>query len=767
MSGESRPKLSAVVLVDHGHELTGVLDALAAGGLEAGEFEAVLAAPCAAAARIARTCPPWARIVAGSAGTRGARAAAAVRASGGAFLVLLDEDMAPAPGALARLASALDADPTSCRTGRVRYGRDAGADALADFCDRSWEAQVELNPTPGASILADGIPPVPLALTRAAYEAAGGFDPELPGALGAWLDSGLRLAGLPGVTVDPDFAVRRLGTPTLEALLARAEMRGEGQVLLAGRRPGVFVLDHLKDLANGSYLAFGEDEIARWSATIARIVALPAELRPQRTSVNPRGDEFETAVLDWLVGLAQRAAQGKGCDRALRHVCGPDWHREFFETCGLYDPRRMHVPPKPKTARASAGPSADRPLLSVVIPVRNGAGSIGRCLASFAAQTLDPSRYEIVVANDGSTDDTAAVCRGLQLPCAVRVLDLPPSGQGPATNVAIRAAAGDYVLLSAGDIVAHPELLDRHLGAHLSARDEIGVLGYLPYHPDLPTDPFMEFIVSDGTQFGYAYIKDPNDVPPTYAYAPNLSYWRETLVDAGGFDEDYVWGMQDIDLGVRMRLRGVRMIYDPRAIGWHWHPTTLEHYLWHRQPFGGHACVVFAEKWPYLLPLDDLRRTCLTGYTTLAAVPGLIERLIAAAHRCADLEATERPVFETRDPMLVGRTGALAWIYEHLLRFAYAKGIQDELVQREGADWDARWLAGAGRTFRHDPERALQRIERRLAAVETYLVRPRPALDVLQEGGLTVTLRHAPAHAAGALAGPVPDLAGVSVFAGR
>src|SRR4051812_34406551 len=87
------------------------------------------------------------------------------------------------------------------------------------------------------------------------------------------------------------------------------------------------------------------------------------------------------------------------------------------------------------------------PEISVVIPTHNRRERLRSCLDSLAGQTLEPSRFEVVVAVDGSTDGTAEMLHELETPFALRVVVQPQSGQAAARNTGVAAASAQFVLL--------------------------------------------------------------------------------------------------------------------------------------------------------------------------------------------------------------------------------------------------------------------------------------------------------------------------------
>src|SRR3981081_182961 len=88
------------------------------------------------------------------------------------------------------------------------------------------------------------------------------------------------------------------------------------------------------------------------------------------------------------------------------------------------------------------------PRISVVIPAFPASASIDRCLAALAHQTLPPEHYEVIVVDDGSTDDTANRASR----CGARVVRLPRN-QGPAAarNAGLAAARGEIVVFTDSD----------------------------------------------------------------------------------------------------------------------------------------------------------------------------------------------------------------------------------------------------------------------------------------------------------------------------
>ncbi|HRH32147.1 MAG TPA: glycosyltransferase family 2 protein [bacterium] len=102
-----------------------------------------------------------------------------------------------------------------------------------------------------------------------------------------------------------------------------------------------------------------------------------------------------------------------------------------------------------------------KPLISVIIPTYQHAASLPKCLDSVFAQIYQP--LEVIVVDDGSTDDTQAVLERY----AGRIISIKQenAGANPARNRGLREAKGDYVIFCDADVTMSPGMLERMYGA--------------------------------------------------------------------------------------------------------------------------------------------------------------------------------------------------------------------------------------------------------------------------------------------------------------
>jgi GT2 family glycosyltransferase len=230
---------------------------------------------------------------------------------------------------------------------------------------------------------------------------------------------------------------------------------------------------------------------------------------------------------------------------------------------------------------AHNGHETSMPELTVIIPTRNRKKTLRQALESYAHQSVDPRKFDVIIVDDGSqdgtSDDVASYCK--DLPFKIALMKQPPGGPAKARNFAISQAQGDLVLITGDDIIPDGNLIQVHLDVHAKHPDpRVAVLGFVNWHPDLEITDFMTYITQiDGHQFAYHHIADPNDVDFGYFYTSNVSLKTSFLRQNGQFSESFRYAAcEDIELGYRLKQCGMRLVFVPEAIGYHLHPMDLE-----------------------------------------------------------------------------------------------------------------------------------------------------------------------------------------------
>jgi glycosyltransferase involved in cell wall biosynthesis len=243
------------------------------------------------------------------------------------------------------------------------------------------------------------------------------------------------------------------------------------------------------------------------------------------------------------------------------------------------------------------------PTLSVIIPTYNRCDILEICLKALEAQSLAKDRFEVMVINDGSTDETEEKLKKLQkeLKTTLHYHEQKNKGQGSARNLGIKKAQGEIVVFIGDDIIVEPDFLEQHLRYHTD-HPEINeaVLGYVTWHKDIQVSPFMHFLEHGGHQFAYDQLQGKKLANYNYFYTANISIKKE-LLSWNPFDEDFKkYGWEDIELGYRLEKdEDMKLYYNPRAIGYHHHHIEEDSFQ-HRMHAVGKSAHIFHKKHPEL-----------------------------------------------------------------------------------------------------------------------------------------------------------------------
>lgn len=212
-------------------------------------------------------------------------------------------------------------------------------------------------------------------------------------------------------------------------------------------------------------------------------------------------------------------------------------------------------------------PSRERikPAVTVVVPVRNGAATIGSCLQAIVGQQWDGSDLEIIVVDNGSTDGTLQKITD-EFP-SVRLLQESKPGVSHARNLAIQEAQGDWIAFTDADCIPTPTWL-QSLVQCAEESQEVSFVGG-PIRALLPTTSiglFTENLFDQGRS-----IEREN--PPSFISA-NLFVRKSDLIRVGMFNPKYPRG-QDTELAWRSHFRfGARFAFAKDAVVEHANEST-------------------------------------------------------------------------------------------------------------------------------------------------------------------------------------------------
>jgi glycosyltransferase involved in cell wall biosynthesis/GT2 family glycosyltransferase len=236
--------------------------------------------------------------------------------------------------------------------------------------------------------------------------------------------------------------------------------------------------------------------------------------------------------------------------------------------------------------------------VSVIIPTFNRKSTLTKTLSSLNDQTFRD--FEVIVADDGSTDGTDIAVKELSLTYPVVHTWQKNAGRSAARNMGIERASGKIILFIDDHIICDKKLIAEHVKTHEKYRAS-GVE---------VVRGRVEFIdTAEQAPKETSYIQENNIKPPFYEQEPfrifitnNISVTKRALLSVFGFDEDFKeYGLQDAEMGYRLKAAGYRFKINPNAagyifgVGW-----SFEERLKRKRQVG-RSSVLFYKKHPTLL----------------------------------------------------------------------------------------------------------------------------------------------------------------------
>jgi len=301
----------------------------------------------------------------------------------------------------------------------------------------------------------------------------------------------------------------------------------------------------------------------------------------------PAGEERQRDVLDWQLHTM--------LERGLAGSCVFSWTDEWWVGeravegwhFGLTRADRSQRPALATATmwndRTVADLPYDWPSITIVICAYNASATLDECLRHTCA--LNYPQLEIVVVDDGSTDTTAAITRRYR---DVRLLHIPHAGLSAARNAGLQVATGDMVAYLDSDAFPSPEW-PYFLALGLDGPDVVGVGG-----PNIPPvdAPSGERRVAQAPG-GPVHVLTSDD-RAEHIPGCNMAFWRQTLVEVGGFDPVYTSAGDDVDLCWRVLERGWQIGFHPSALVWHHRRSGLRPYLRQQLGYGRSEAMVEA-----------------------------------------------------------------------------------------------------------------------------------------------------------------------------
>jgi glycosyltransferase involved in cell wall biosynthesis len=205
----------------------------------------------------------------------------------------------------------------------------------------------------------------------------------------------------------------------------------------------------------------------------------------------------------------------------------------------------------------------DPPFVTVIVPVRNEQGYIGRCIQALGAQDYPRDRFEVIVLDGGSTDSTESETQHAAEAANLTVFFAPNPGRTTATgfNLGLTLAHGDVIVKVDGHARVAPDFLSANVKAlQDSGADAVGG----PIETRGHGSPGRAIALAMSSRFGIGdtAFRDESAGEQWTDSVPYGAYRREVFDRVGGFAEDINRG-EDDEFNYRLRQSGGRILLSP------------------------------------------------------------------------------------------------------------------------------------------------------------------------------------------------------------
>jgi GT2 family glycosyltransferase len=216
-------------------------------------------------------------------------------------------------------------------------------------------------------------------------------------------------------------------------------------------------------------------------------------------------------------------------------------------------------------------------LASVIIPTRNRGATLRAIVLSLATQTVGPRRFEIVIVDNASTDDTRHHVERLRAVCpsALRYHRMDADrGPAAARNAGARLAAGEALMFLDSDVEPDPGWIETAVD-YLLANPRVGIVAGKLLYASRPTH--INMFGGELSRIGLAWDANEGDLTASVQarverlWAPSsaLMVRRDLFEQIGPFDDSFYFGFEDSDLGWRANLAGFGCVCLPDLIALH------------------------------------------------------------------------------------------------------------------------------------------------------------------------------------------------------
>ena len=301
------------------------------------------------------------------------------------------------------------------------------------------------------------------------------------------------------------------------------------------------------------------------------------------------GEDKQSEILDWQI----RTVFEKGAAGVFIFSWTDEWYRGGFDILdwdfGLTkrdrEPKKALTTIRERFEEGILSYHQQWPSISIAVCTYNGAAYLRECLDSLFQ--INYPDYEVIVVNDGSTDDTIAIAQSYDC----KLISTPNRGLSNARNTAWQAANGEIVVYIDDDAYADPDWLS-YLALTFLETGFAAVGG-----PNIPPsdDGFVATCVAHAPGSPTHVLL--SDLEAEHIPGCNMAFKREALEQIGGFDPVFRVAGDDVDICWKIQKQGWKIGFSPAAVVWHHRRNKISTY-WKQQKGYGKAEALLENKWP-------------------------------------------------------------------------------------------------------------------------------------------------------------------------
>lgn len=242
-------------------------------------------------------------------------------------------------------------------------------------------------------------------------------------------------------------------------------------------------------------------------------------------------------------------------------------------------------------------PTSTKLSFSVIIPTFKEPERLANALVSLSHLNYPPQAVEIIVVDDATPQFSPSDFNGLTQTFPLTVMHHKTNrGRAGARNTGIQAATGDIIVFLDSDMTVQPNFLRAHADIHENHKEAV-VIGNIRFGPEIPKTGLSCYTDSRGVH----RLSANESIPFKCFVTGNSSVRQEHLAAIGPFDEDFTqYGGEDLELGFRMHLKGLKFFYATNALSLHHHIRPLKPLCQLMYTYGRHSMPVLLKKHPQL-----------------------------------------------------------------------------------------------------------------------------------------------------------------------